>query len=431
MTKIGYNLMQNLFATLLRPFRPSRPVPEEYRAIFQHLYRDISWFGVLNGSILAFLTVYATRLGATSGQIGFIGAAPAVVALIFTFAARRWLEKRSVHQGVFWGSLLHRGFYLLLPLLPFFFDNQTQVWVIIGVTLLMSVPAVVLNIGFNALFAEAVPVEWRSYVSGVRNAFFSLTTIVSTIVCGQLLENMAFPVGYQVVFAIGFVGAAMSSVELWFVRPKETIPVRPVTTTQSGNPRSGVFLNLKQSLRVDILGGPFRRTLLLFFFFHLFQYLAIPIFPIYMVNTLKLSDQVIGLGNGLFYVTVFIGSLFGSRMVGRWGNQKMTGAGVALLCFYPILLIFSKTLLMFSITSLAGGLAWSIVNVAYINYLLEKVPAEDKPAYLAWYHLLANGAILIGSLGGPVVGEAVGLVGALLIFGIGRFFAGVAILRWG
>ncbi len=422
--------MRNLFSTILRPFRPPRPVPEEHRAVFKHLYWDIGWFGVLNGSILAFLTVYATRLGANSEQIGFIGAAPAVVALIFTFAARRWLEKRSVHQGVFWGSVLHRGFYLLFPFLPFFFDNVTQVWVIIGATLLMSVPAVVLNIGFNALFAEAVPAEWRSYVSGVRNAFFSLTTIVSTIVCGQVLEKMAFPVGYQVVFAIGFVGAAMSSVELWFVRPKETIPVIPTGAAAEIN-RRGVFLNLKQMLRVDILGGPFRRTLLLFFFFHLFQYLAIPIFPIYMVNTLKLSDQVIGLGNGLFYVTVFIGSLFGSRMVGRWGNQKMTGAGVALLCFYPILLIFSKTLTVFSITSLAGGLAWSVVNVAYINYLLEKVPAGDKPAYLAWYHLLANGAILIGSLGGPLVGEAVGMAGALLIFGIGRLLAGCAILRWG
>ena len=423
--------MQNLFSTLFRSFRPSRPVPEEYRAMFKHLYWDISWFGVLNGSILAFLTVYATRLGATSEQIGFIGAAPAVVALIFTFAARRWLEKRSVHQGVFWGSVLHRIFYLFFPFLPFFFDNLTQVWVIIGATLLMSVPAVVLNIGFNALFAEAVPAEWRSYVSGVRNACFSLTTIVSTIVCGQLLETVVFPVGYQVVFAIGFVGAAMSSVELWFVRPKETIQVSPPAAITSGTSGRRAFNNFKQMLRVDILRGPFQRTLLLFFFFHLFQYLAIPIFPIYMVNTLKLSDQVIGLGSGLFYVTVFIGSLFGSRMVGRWGNQKMTGAGVALLCVYPILLIFSKTLTVFSITSLAGGLAWSIVNVAYINYLLEKVPAGDKPAYLAWYHLLANVAILIGSLGGPVVAEAVGLVGALLIFGIGRFLAGSAILRWG
>jgi hypothetical protein len=101
------------------------------------------------------------------------------------------------------------------------------------------------------------------------------------------------------------------------------------------------------------------------------------------------------------------------------------------LCLYPVLLIFSKTLMVFSITSLAGGLAWSVVNVAYINYLLEKVPAGDKPAYLAWYHLLANGAILIGSLGGPLVGEAVGMAGALLIFGIGRLLAGSAILRWG
>lgn len=53
-------------------------LPVEYRGNFLHLIADIAWFGVLNGSSLSFLTIYAARVGATTEQIGWINAAPAL-----------------------------------------------------------------------------------------------------------------------------------------------------------------------------------------------------------------------------------------------------------------------------------------------------------------------------------------------------------------
>jgi hypothetical protein len=45
-------------------------IPKEYRSNFLHFYLDIGWFGVLSGSAVNFINVYATRLGATGFQIG-------------------------------------------------------------------------------------------------------------------------------------------------------------------------------------------------------------------------------------------------------------------------------------------------------------------------------------------------------------------------
>ena len=45
-------------------------IPLEYRSHFTHLYFDIGWFGVLSGSAINFLNVYAARLGASGFQIG-------------------------------------------------------------------------------------------------------------------------------------------------------------------------------------------------------------------------------------------------------------------------------------------------------------------------------------------------------------------------
>jgi MFS family permease len=184
-------------------------------------------------------------------------------------------------------------------------------------------------------------------------------------------------------------------------------------------------------LRTDILRTPFRKTLLVFLLFHLAQYLAIPIFPLYTVNQLHLNDQQIGVGTALFYVTVLIGSTQLNRLVSRMGHKNVTAFGVMGLSLYPILLSVSQQVWSFYGVSVLGGFVWALVGGAYANYLLEKVPSGDRPPYLAWYNIVLNAAILIGSLIGPVVAKGMGLSSALLLFGVFRLLAGISILKWG
>ena len=160
--------------TLFSLIRPARAVPAEYRATFLHLYFDILWFGVLNGSALSFLAVYAARQGANSFQLGLLAASGALVNLFLTLPVGRWLAGRHVGKAVFWAAVFHRLFYLLWVPLPVLLPPSAQVWAFIGITFLMSIPGVVLAVGFNALFADAVPPEWRGHVVGVRNALFAL-----------------------------------------------------------------------------------------------------------------------------------------------------------------------------------------------------------------------------------------------------------------
>ncbi len=109
----------------------------------------------------------------------------------------------------------------------------------------------------------------------------------------------------------------------------------------------------------------------------------------------------------------------------------MTALGVIGMGFYPLLMAFSTTPLHFYGVSALGGLSWALVGGAYANYLLEHMPAHDRPAYLAWYNVILNGCILAGSLLGPLVATQIGLVGALFVFAAARMLAGIAIWKWG
>ena len=164
---------------------------------------------------------------------------------------------------------------------------------------------------------------------------------------------------------------------------------------------------------------------------HLTQYIAIPIFPLYYVNVLHLNDDHIGVGTALFYLTVLLGSTQLRSFVHRNGNKNVTAWGVIGMAMYPFLLSMSSEVWHFYGISLFGGLVFALVNGAYANYMLEHIPADDRPSYLAWYNITLNTAVLLGSLGGPVIADLLGLSDSLVLFSILRLLAGIAILKWG
>ena len=415
-------------ALLSRIFKRNE-IPRQYRANFLHFYLDIGWFGVLSGSAVNFINVYATRLGATGFQIGLIGAVSAVVSLLIAIPAGRWIEKRNTGRAVFWASVVYRlGFFLWIPL-PWLFNEQGQIWALILLTFLMAIPLTPLAVGFSALFAEAVPADWRAHVAGVRNIVLSVAFMASSLFSGYILEHVSFPAGYQIVFGIGAFGAAMSSLHLYFIKSLQAdshpVPAQPepVTVKPSDSPL--------RALRLDIWKSRFRNVLLGLFAFHVAQYLALPIFPIYNVRVLELTDNHIGIGTALFYLTVLLGSTQLGPIVKKIGHKALTGWSVASLAAYPLILSLSTEVWQFYFVSLIGGLGFSMVSGSYANYMLENIPANDRPTHLAWYNIILNAAILIGSLTGPLMADWMGLSAALVLIAILRFLAGLSILKWG
>jgi MFS family permease len=287
-------------------------------------------------------------------------------------------------------------------------------------------------VGFNALFAEAVPTKYRAHVAGTRNVAFAFTYMAASLLSGYLLDTVSFPINYQIVFGIGFIGAAMSSFHLYFIKPihvdeaPHQTPPAPVTAPQADSPR-GIF----SILRVDILRGPFQKVLLVLLFFHFAHYIPTPIYPLYNINELHLTDNNMGIGTAMFYLTMFIGSMQLNRAVGRFGQKNVTAYGAMSLALYPGLLALSHEVWQYYVVSLLGGFTWAMVGGAYANYMLERIPPDDRPAHLAWYNIALNAAILVSSFVGPLIADATSLTIALVIFAVLRTLSGLAILRFG
>ncbi|MEN4010798.1 MAG: MFS transporter [Chloroflexota bacterium] len=416
---------------LKRLFMPAQPVPAHYRRNFFHLYLDIAWWGLLNGSILVFLSVYASRLGATTFQVGLLTAIPALMNLMFTLPAGNHLRRWHIAKATRWSALINRLFYLLLIPLPVILPADTQVWVILAITLLMNIPGTWTSIAFNAFFAEAVPPEWRGQVAGIRNAIFSLTTMFTALIVGVVLDRSAFETGYQIVFGIGVAGAMMSVVHLWMVRlpekPAPTTLVKEVQSELQAAEKAPLWASRLQALRLDVLRGSFGRLLILIFIYQVGVFLIGPVVPKYQVDVLVLSDVTISQGSALFWITHFIGSVQSQRLSSRWGFRRMTGWGLVIVSVTLVMFTYSYNIWVYLLHALIGGLGWAWIASGLVNLVLERIPADDRPSHLAWFNLVNNAAALICGLVAPLVAAAIGMAATLLVAAGIRLGVGVAL----
>jgi MFS family permease len=407
----------------------------ELHSNFFHLYADIAWFGILSGSTLSFVSIYAARLGATGVQVGLLSAGPAVVNMLFSLPMGRWLENRPLVQVNVFGALWSRAGYLLLLLMPVLFGNSLQIWAMVLLGLALSIPGTALNIGFNAMFAGVVPPEWRATVIGRRNALSAVSSMLALLACGLILDRIPWPYNYQIVFGIGWIGGMASVYHLTRIRhggqagEPGFLPRWPARLwfdkalhrlAQPG----------KALLRLDVLRGPFGPFMAAYLLFYTFQYVPIPLLPIYNVNELGLTDGEIGVGTAVFQFMVTGGSLVLGRLNRRFNHRQLLIASTLAFGQYPLLLYFARDATLYYLASVIGGVIFAIINVGLLNRLMECVPDGDRPAHMALHNLVFNLGILAGSLIGPLLGDLIGLREALLVSAGLRVVAGVAMIFW-
>jgi MFS family permease len=381
----------------------------------RQLYWDVIWFGILAGSTLAFQAVYAARLGATGFQIGLLTAGPAVVNLIFTLPSGRWMEGKPLIRVSYRSAIWQRLGYVFMVALPWAFTSpEGQIWGLIWTTLVMSVAGTVLAIGFNAMFAEVLPPEWRAHAVGRRNILLAVSITVATILSGQILDRVEFPGNYQIVFLIGAIGAMLSSYHIGRLRKSEIITqIDHLVEVETRKVKARI--KRASLVRLDLIKGPFGLFMLAYLAFYAFQYFPVPLFPLAYVEQLHLSDGMIGLGNAFFYGTMMLASFRLSALSTRYGHRNLLILSSLLFPVFPLLLGIAKGPELYYLACLIGGGVFAILSGALINRLMERVPAGDRPAHMTIHNLALNIGILAGSLLGPISADLIGLQASILL----------------
>ncbi len=423
----------------------------EQRSNFKRLYADIFWWGILGGSTISFINIFATRAGATSFHLGLMTAGPAVINLAFSLPAGRWLESRDNLRMAYLTSIINRLGYLFFIFLPLIsLSNQSlSIYILIGLTLLMAIPGVILVIAFNAMFADIVPPEFRAEIVGKRNALVALSLTTTSLISGQILDKVAFPHNYEIVFAMGLAGGLLSCyyigrLHLQKIDQKPQRVGQPIldfarpgtirghlATRFSAGARFLTRSEGKSLFRPDLLRGPYGKFMLACFVFYACQYLPIPLFPTFFVNELQLTDSTISLGTSFFHATMLLTSVLLRPASKKLGYHRLLVVNAAGYAIYPLLNGITDQVWVFLLASLLGGATWGLLSGALLNRLMERVPGDDRPAHMALHNLALHLGVLLGSFMGPVFSDWIGIRPALLSSAGLRILSAILLIFWG
>jgi len=406
-----------------------------------NLYREIAWFGQLSAVTNTFVSVFALRLGASSFLIGLRTALPALINVFVQVPAARLVEGEADRRRVLllwqWLMRVPVFFMVFAPLLP----EPWRAGSVIGLAVAGAVPTAVATVSFTAVFADIVAPRDRAQVVSVRNALLAATTTATLLVAGQVLDLLPFPLGYQAVFTVSFVSSMVSLYYLARVvvpqsaagapeaeQPRPTAARRKQPRpTAARRKQPGLPMDLLRSMQNLLTHRDLSRFTLAAFVFHWGLYFPIPLYAIYRVRTLGLSEGWIG-ALSMFESAVTIVAYFAwGRLAQRHSSRFILLAGVLLVSFFPIGTALSSTPVPLLLVSAVAGLAAPAFNLGLFNGLLEVAPAERRATFVAVFNVLMNVAAFVSPLLGTSAADWLGIREALLIGGALRIAGVVAV----
>jgi Na+/melibiose symporter-like transporter len=317
--------------------------------------------------------------------------------------------------------LAHRFGFFLVALVPLLFPiGRAEAF--IAVIVLMTIPASLVNITFNCLFADVVPESRRPTVISVRMIIASGVVMALTPLFGHWLDTARFPENYQTLYLIGFLMSLLAVRALARIEApaKALRPAAGPASAQSPRER------LAAGLRLIADEKPFRRILVNTVVHVVGNWVANPLYVIYYVRVLGATDGWIGLLASVASLSAMVGYELWRRIIARHGETLPLRVTIVLAGLYPLGIALTHDLNVLLALACLNGLVQPGLNTSHFAVLLRTCPDERRPTYMAIFVTVMNAGAFVGPMVGVALAAAVGINGAIA-FGATLWLVGGAL----
>lgn len=381
------------------------------------LYLNTALVGVEAGGIMAFLAVFLARLGATSTLVGWLTSAPALLAVLLlipgAMVAERYTDQVRVRN--IYVAVVRLGF-LLCAVAPWFIAQEHLPAVLVVIWTLKTLPDVVAIPSWTSVMARAITPRRRAQINGTRWALLSVVSAGCSAGFGWLLDQVTFPLNYQIVFLISF---ALSSLDMFFFA---RIRVPPLARPELAHAPT-VWGRFAEYLRPVMHYRPFLVFLGGTILYRLALNMPAPLFSLYWVNELQAPDTLIGLRGTVGHGALVAGYMMWGRLANRLGHRRVLTYSALGLGLYPILTALSPSAPWLLPVAAVWGITVAGVDIGLFDMMLAACPEHRQPLYAAVWSMATNAAIFAGPLLGAALSNVTSIATALIIAGIAQWVA--------
>ena len=244
-------------------------------------------------------------------QVGLLTSMPAVTGLFLAIVAGNFLQsRRNIVPWFSAARLLVIAAYALTGLVTLIVPPKYTVLAVLAIWGVATLPQTVVAIGFSVVMNAVAGPTGRYELMSRRWSILGLTTAVTVIIAGQVLDLFGFPLNYQVVFMALSVGGLISFYFSSHIQlPDSEPPVRKVGIPWAQRLRDYAGLIRGEKEFVSFVAKRF--------VFLTGSTLAAPLFPLYYVRVLHASGAWIGTIATAQTAVLVIGYLFGCSSHGN------------------------------------------------------------------------------------------------------------------
>jgi hypothetical protein len=390
---------------------------------FQNVQIDGIAIG-LAGAAAPFLPVFLVRLGASNFQVGLLTAMPAFTGLFLAILVGRFLQSRR--QVVPWFSgarLMVISSYALTGLVPFIAPGEYAVPAVLLIWAMATLPQTFVNVSFSVVMNAVAGPRYRYDLMSRRWSTLGLTTAITVVIVGQILDRIGFPINYQIVFIGLSVGGLISyyyssHIDLPDAEPPPRLP------GQSAKQRFNGFVELIRSQPAFVSFMAKR------FVYVSGTTLAAPLFPLFYVREVHATDAWIGIINTVQTGIMMLGYFLWARQSKARGGRFVllwTTSGLAL---YPILTAFTHQVELIAVYAGLAGIFQAGLDLVFFDELMRTFPAKYSATFVSLAASLQHLSTVASPLVGTLLADRIGIGGALVVSGLLRF-AGFALFALG
>jgi Na+/melibiose symporter-like transporter len=382
---------------MLSPFRSTANLPAD-EALAIHNQRSVIIDGIGVGivtGIATFLSVFLARLGASPLLVGLLTSMPALTGLLLAIPVGRMLERQS--NPVPWYSRARvwvQVSYVFTGILPFIIPLEYVPIAIIAIWAIATIPQTIVNITFTVVMGAAAGPNRRQQLMSWRWSTLGAASALSVAGAGWVLNHFesAFPINYQIVFILSFVGGMLS----FLFSSRISIP----PTTPPNEHKRGLRALLSESTAMFRETPAFARFISASFIFNCGIWMAMPLFPLYWVRVVQASDFSIGIINTVNNGVLLIAYFFWARVSSQKGNIPVMFVSTIALALYPFLTGMTQSVGIIIILAALAGFLGAGKDLVFFDVALGTMPKDRVASYVALQQLTGY----VATLAMPLIG---------------------------
>ena len=365
----------------------------------------------------SYIIPFLLSIGGTAGHVGLLTAAKNLTYTIAQIPGAKMTEFYS-RKGIWMISrILSRVVFLVPLLLIALVPSSEDVYPVIALTGLIVFSMGLATPAWSSLIGDLVPTEIRGRYFGRRNMLLGAAGIIVTIAGGYIISSYGF---FPIFLAFGIFGlVAIPLLLKMYEKPfakqfhyRHSFSFRPADwprAIRTNNALSAFTLYITLINFATILASPF--------------------YTVYMLNDMNL-------GYGVFAAIITLGALarmlsfkYWGRMNDRFGSRTILVITGILAILTPFLMIFTTDAVEVALVFIIDGFIWAGFDLVTFNYLLDIIPAEKRPQYVANHSFFVGLGVFFGALTGGLLATVFEGQTFLLLSGLKIVFLTSFVLR--